>query len=204
MSNGNSQSSGTEQSNKCVQVATASPRLCSYKNRRFLASIPNLDRFLCNTLGWQEGVTLESGLDLSSRNQSKANTTTMRQPGHSGGHNEDDNGRGMNKNQDAQEAQNSGPNSNAQSCGTTSASTQTSRERVNSCTRNLAYSILNIVSAIPSISLGSFSQSQSLPNVHGYLAESVSTSTGSRDLVVLWSTTLESCDSGVLTSTRVE
>lgn len=203
VSRGNMQSGGAEQGSKCVQVATSSPRLCFYKNRRLLASFPSLDRFL-NTVGWQEGVTLESGLaDPSIRGQDKATTLAERQqPGHTAPHNQDDNGRKLNQNQDTEKAANNGPGSHTSSSGTTVAGTQTSSGRVNSCTTNPAHSILNIVSAIPSISIGSFSQS--LPNVHGYLAESVSTSSGSRDLVVLWSTTLESCNSGVLTSTRLE
>ena len=194
----NKQPDGAEHNCMAVQVATASPQLCSYKTRRLLASFPSLDRFLCNSLSWQEGVTLESGLEnISSFNhRNRANTTPARQPG------KDDKENGINNNHGTHKTKNGAVNSNTQSSGIISASTQTNGARVNSCTRNLAHSILNIVSAIPDVSLGSFSQS--LPNVQGCLAESVSTSTGSRDLVVLWSTTLESSSSGILTSTRVE
>lgn len=190
------------ETNTAAHVARASPQLCAYNKRRFLASFPSLDRLLCHTTSWQEGVTLESGLaNLSSMKEGRMDTTQEGQSGHAEAQKQ--NNDSVNKDQNNRGEEDGGPGRIPQPCGT-SAATQTSNARVNSSAGTLAHSILNMVSSIPNISFGAFSQSQSLPNVHGCLAESVSTPSGSRDLVVLWSTTLEGSDAGILTSTRLE
>lgn len=201
--------SGGGATNTAAHVATASPQLRAYKKRRLLASFPSLDRLLCHTTSWQEGVTLESGLvNLSSMKEGRsAHAEAQKQENNDVNKDqnnraeEDNNGNG---NKDQNHAEEDGGDGRTPQASGTSAATQTSNARVNSSAGTLAHSILNLVSSIPNISLGAFSQSQSLPNVHGCLAESVATSSGSRDLVVLWSTTLEGSEAGILTSTRLE
>lgn len=172
------------------EAPRATPQLRAYNKRRFLASFPSLDRLLCHTLSWQEGITLESGLSSSKEGAAAEGRSGNAEA-------QENNNNQVNKDHNNHTEEAAGP-------GGVSAATQTTNPRVHSSSGILPHSILNMVSSIPSISIGVFSQSQSLPNVHGCLAESVSTPAGSRDLVVLWSTTLEGSDAGILTSTRLE
>ncbi|MPC62130.1 hypothetical protein E2C01_056213 [Portunus trituberculatus] len=194
LSSTSKQSGSPDSTFKEAQGVAATPQLCSYK-KRFLASMPSLDRFLCTTLNWHEGVTLESGLGNLSFNRQGPG----KQSGDMDARKEENN----NDDDDAHKMENGRMNSISQDGGKT-ASPHSSSRRDNNSTRNTAHSILNLVSAIPNITLGSICHSQSLPDVNSRLAESVSTSTFSRDVVVLWSTTLESVNSGVLSSTHVE
>lgn len=200
LSSTNKQPSSVDPTFKETQGVAATPQLCSYK-KRFLASVPSLDRFLCNTVSWHEGVTLESGLgnlSFTRQGQDVVNTTPRKPPG-----DKDASMKGNNDEDNMHKMENGRMNSTWQDGDKTAASPQSSSIQDN-FTRNTAHSILNLVSSIPNITLGSICHTQSLPNVNGRLAESVSTSTISRDVVVLWSTTLESVNSGVLSSTRVE